>query len=789
MAVPPTNITTTTTTPSPATPKVANASQQVSPDIQQKQATVASTATPKATSDLAAVLLPVKLQQPQTTVSTDLDITIQNQQYQLTKTAELQKLLQQTAQVVITSEQAKAVTKAANLALTQGTNTAQPTNMPQQFAPAVTVNQPAVSVISTQLVLLAQTINLTLPTSLTELAQQNGVSTQQLSSLASRPQGYTLPTAQISQGLLTFTDGPSIKLPHTIALSEGQYLAKVVVNQQQLQLALTPVVAKVNVDLVKQAAAMPDLQSNNVVLTKNEPAQILSQFLKKLEATPLPSTNNPKTPVNQSGINQNTINQNSINQSKPATGSTSTNDVVNSAQQASRNIASSGANSTSNIVNGLGSRPEIGLSIGNGNTGVSAAKEIPVNLSTTVVTSTSTGIKTNSGNEQQSSQQTSAIKPQGRQGGQHLTPTDIGHHTQKVSGQQLTTSYTSSSISSTTMPVAQNPQTISTAQATQTTSNAQVPQVPQATQSIPPVANIAVTNDAAQSTQTVNKDPQPIEVLNKALSKAGAMPIKQQQNLQLPNSLATELLKHLPQMSPHPLSALSDPHLLSHELHSLASLNLAQSILPSNSASSPVYSGGAITTLFQLLLGVKAQSNSSGLSAKLQDHLAQLQQRTLAKLTGNSGLLGALDKLGGADSMAQLANSIAMYQQASTDQNQAMTWYFALPYSINQRDEQFEGKFEHDSEQDQEKGGWKLQLKFNLAQGSLLICAHKKADKLDIQFKGNSQSLLERVDKFNGALATKISQIGLTPGTFSSQLTHIPATLLPGDHYLVKTRA
>ena len=289
-----------------------------------------------------------------------------------------------------------------------------------------------------------------------------------------------------------------------------------------------------------------------------------------------------------------------------------------------------------------------------------------------------------------------------------------------------------------------------------------------------------------------DSDPAPIEVLNKALSKAGAMPIKQQLSQQIPHNLASELFKHLPQISPHPLSALSDPALLSSELYSLAALNLAHTQLGHSTSAqpSPLFSGSAITTLFQLLLGVKTKSTGSGISDKLQAHLAQLQQRTLSKLSANSGLLAALDKLGGADSLAQLANSIALYQHASTDPNQAMTWYFALPYSINQRDEQFEGKFEQENDSDKDKkAGWKLQLKFNLAQGSLLICAHKQAEVLDIQFKGNNQMLLTKVERFNQALSDKITQIGFTPGKLTTQLAQIPATLLPGDHYLVKTRA
>ena len=652
-------------------------------------------------SDLAAVLLPVKVGQPP--ASAQLDISIENQQYQLNKTAELQKLLQQTAQVVIASDQAKLVARAVssvNLPVAQAeVINSQSTSPAIPTASAGSTATPPAQTVATQLVLLAQPIQLALPQGLEELAKQNGVSTQQLASLAARVQGYPLPTAIIDQGKLTFSGGTSIQLSPNTALNSGQYLAKVVVQHQQLQLALTPVIAEISVNLTKLPAppqATQTLESANIIITKNEPAQILSQFLKKLESTPLPIIDNA---VKGSDAQQKTPNELTSSSAKVGHDSTAVKTLTPVTQQQN----SSGLSAESNLAK----------------TGSNMAQQ--ANLAKSAVNNT----------VEQTALPTKSVAEQ---------------NTPKVN--------TSSAIDN-------------------------------SAKNNPP-------NNPASNKMNSDSDPAPIEVLNKALSKAGAMPIKQQLSQQIPHNLASELFKHLPQISPHPLSALSDPALLSSELYSLAALNLAHTQLGHSTSAqpSPLFSGSAITTLFQLLLGVKTKSTGSGISDKLQAHLAQLQQRTLSKLSANSGLLAALDKLGGADSLAQLANSIALYQHASTDPNQAMTWYFALPYSINQRDEQFEGKFEQENDSDKDKkAGWKLQLKFNLAQGSLLICAHKQAEVLDIQFKGNNQMLLTKVERFNQALSDKITQIGFTPGKLTTQLAQIPATLLPGDHYLVKTRA
>ncbi|MCL1112933.1 hypothetical protein L2703_04890 [Shewanella basaltis] len=697
MVLPTAHSATTIATPAPQQPANASQANTSAPQQTQSSSETAKHITSNITSDLSAMLLPVQVQQKQTSVNTQINVAIQEQQYLLNKTAELQKLLQQTSQIVISNEQAKSVARAA---MTQ-------VAIPADVAQLATQTMASAKPIPAQLILLAQTVQFALPQSLTELAAQNGVSTKQLMTLASRPQGYPLPTAHISQGQLTFTDGPTVQLPNSTVLNNGQYLAKVVLNQHQLQLALTPVIGEIKVDLLKQSSTPQSVQHNNIVVTKNEPVQILSQFLKKLEASPLPSTN--------------TVNE--TTQLKTPSGQISA--AVNSTQLAEKSPAERTQMVSQQTVNSTKSQDIAGLNTQN--------------------TAQSPQTKNND--------TLANIQAQGKQTEVKTNPLNLNQGTTK-SG--------------------------SNANIQQLTQNPTLPQTKQET-----------ALGAKPLNTTPNQDPQPIEVLNKALSKAGAMPIKQQHSLQVSNNLATELLKQLPQINPQPLSALSDPKLLSNELYSLAGLNLAQTQLSANNAvATTLYSGGAITTLFQLLLGVKAKTTGTGISAKLQEHLNQLQQRTLAKLSANSGLLSALDKLGGADSLAQLAGSIALYQQASTDPSQAMTWYFALPYSLNQRNEQFEGKFEQENEQDNDKSsGWKLQLKFNMTQGSLLICAHKKAEKLDIQFKGNNQALLAKVDQYNGALADKISQIGLSPGTFSTQLTPIPATLLPGDHYLVKTRA
>ncbi len=240
----------------------------------------------------------------------------------------------------------------------------------------------------------------------------------------------------------------------------------------------------------------------------------------------------------------------------------------------------------------------------------------------------------------------------------------------------------------------------------------------------------------------------------------------------------------MPQLSPQPLSQLSIPEALKADLLGLATLNLAT---PQLNQAALFMNASAISSLFQLLLGVRANNTNNVVSQKLANYLEQLQ----AKTGLSTNLLNQLSKAGGLETMGQLASSLHLYQQASSENNGNLVWYFALPYGINQRHEQLEGKFEQDADKDkqQKQKGWHLQLKFNLTQGPLLISARCHLQTLDIQFKGNNQQLLNRVDNFLLPLGQKLSQIGFTPGELSTQIAQVPATLLPGDHFLVKTKA
>ncbi|GIU33292.1 hypothetical protein TUM4637_27430 [Shewanella hafniensis] len=273
------------------------------------------------------------------------------------------------------------------------------------------------------------------------------------------------------------------------------------------------------------------------------------------------------------------------------------------------------------------------------------------------------------------------------------------------------------------------------------------------------------------------------DVLQKAFNKAGTLPIELSRSNNSSN-LASELLKHLPHIGLPPLSQLNDLDELKANILGLTSLNLAT---PLSNQASMFMNASAITSLFQLLLGFKANNSSNSMSKKLADYLEQLQ----AKVGFSTKQLGQLSKAGGLDSMGQLASNLHLYQQASNENAGNLVWFFALPYGINQRHEQLEGKFEQevDSDDPEKKAGWRLQLKFNLAQGPLLIAAQQHNQQLDIQFKGNSQMLLNKVNNFLTPLSEKLSQLGFTPGELSTQIAQVPATLLPGDHFLVKTKA
>lgn len=332
-------------------------------------------------------------------------------------------------------------------------------------------------------------------------------------------------------------------------------------------------------------------------------------------------------------------------------------------------------------------------------------------------------------------------------------------------------------------------------QSTQTVDNAQLQQPKNA----PLPGTEKISNQAHQQATQANAD-KPVgtsasnkvagetakapelNFLQRAFNKAGAMPRAEAMTLEVKHNLAAELLKQLPALSPVPLSELTEPSQLRSELLGLTGLQLTSQ----QTQSQPSTQASAITTLFQLLLGVRAGNQNLSVPQRLKQYLEGLQSR--------SGLqthqLASLEKSGTLDALQQMSQAVALYQQANTD-NSGQCWYFMLPYYLNQRNEQLEGKFEHnnqDKDADKDKA-WQLQLKFNLGMGSLLVKAQVKDTKVDLQFIGSTQALISRVSNFLPPLSQKLVQLGLTPNELNAHVAPVPATLLPGDHYLVQLKA
>lgn len=614
---------------------------------------------------------------------------------------------------------------------------------------------------STQLIALATPLTLKVPETVINLARQNDISLAQLNTLAARPQGYALPNVTINNAELQFSNGTTLAADNGSRLVDGEYLAKIVISQNRLTLMLTPVISRLDINIgakIDSLNIIADKQAANVVIAKAEPAQIINHFFKKLESI-----------TAQSDLASNTTNT-----SAKGDASVKSADIL--------------ASSTTN----LSVKPAASTASNTQNANINAATQ---NAVTTTAASLSIAVGQTAANAGLSLNLSQDLSPPSLK-----NQTPAPSNTELAQGKMATNTAAQTSTqpntldktvkaqdihSSATQTTAQNRTATNSPQGEASTVKASLSTAVNLGAASPPsdkpslgvnaqTLASAVTAKNLDLSQTTT-----IDVLQKAFTKAGALPLEQL-NGRPPDNLATELLKHLPSLGPQPLSQLADPDVNRADILGLAALNLAN---PQTSAAALLLNGGAISSLFQLLLGVKANQK---VSTKLANYLEQLQ----AKSGFNSKQLGQLSKAGGLESLAQLASSLHLYQQASSDNNGNLTWFFALPYSISQRHEQLEGKFERgdQSDEQQKNNGWKLQLKFNLTQGPLLICAQNH-QQLDIQFKGNSQLLLNKVECFLTPLSQKLTQLGFAPGELSTQIAQVPATLLPGDHFLVKTKA
>lgn len=244
-------------------------------------------------------------------------------------------------------------------------------------------------------------------------------------------------------------------------------------------------------------------------------------------------------------------------------------------------------------------------------------------------------------------------------------------------------------------------------------------------------------------------------------------------------SLLTLIQQILPLAFPRALGELSSPTILQQELVDSVTASIASSSLPKLASSSH---SNTIGILFQLLLGRQHQQSNT---TQLNQYLNQLQQ----KMRMGSALLNLLDKANTGDVMGKLISSLTLYQQASSDTSQATNWYFTLPYMLDSRQEELEGHFEQTKDDAPNNQRWRLQLKFNLALGAILINAEVNQNRLKLGFTSDSDKLLTQVNDKLTPLSQKISAIGLVADSIVTHKAKVPGSLLPGEHYLVKIKA
>ncbi|KPZ69880.1 Flagellar hook-length control protein FliK [Shewanella sp. P1-14-1] len=644
--------------------------------------------------------------QPAAANPSQVTLDIKGKQIQFKPSLQVNQLLQAGAKVMISAEQ-----------VTQLTTSTQPS--PTQ----------AVNLGQQQIVIVGQPVRLNLPDEILNIAYSNGISSKQLLTLASRPQGYPLPIVNINTNVMRFDNGTNVTVSTLPTLPSGTQVAYVSQIAGKLQLILSPVrliesvPMTLKVDHITDAStkAAPSLTSQleQRIITRNEPVQVLSQFLKKLEHMPAAIENSHTRPVQSN---------------------TTTYPVQNPA--------------TELIAKQSHQEQALFIKIKDVLTSPFNNRSIDL-LNSNVSQLLSKGASLSPDQFKQLTNLILQMAQSSNAGSLRVTQDQIAAITTQVNKLTPQAKLDAAHISAATKLTGET------------------------------VAN-TVSNNTVAGNSLVSHSKSPFEVLNQNLSKAGAMPSQQADTTQS-QSLASQLLKILPKLDPSPITELVNPQLLKAELTQLANLNLSQTASIPNSA----LMGGAITSLFQLLLGFKLKSVNTSMSPKLQNYMAKLQQKVISSMTANHPMLAALDKAGSLESLTKFASSVNLYQQASNENSQTQTWYFALPYSIGQRNEQFEGKFEQSTakDEDEKQQGWRLQLKFNLAHGPLLINAHKQGKYLDLAFTGDNPAILSKVDSFQEALAEKINQAGLQAREIKTTVAPVAATLLPGDHYLVKTNA
>ncbi|GIU20268.1 hypothetical protein [Shewanella sp. MBTL60-007] len=273
-----------------------------------------------------------------------------------------------------------------------------------------------------------------------------------------------------------------------------------------------------------------------------------------------------------------------------------------------------------------------------------------------------------------------------------------------------------------------------------------------------------------------------------ALRKAGGLPTSFAKKAPAEESLATALQRLLPNLMPEPLAELTQPQRLKQAIEAMLQLSISSSIGISNAAHTHI---DIIQLLFLQLLG---RNSTKTVTPELASRLKSLQQQ----LGLPEQIMKLLEGSASLSSLCKLINNLNLYQQACSKNEQTTDYFFALPYSINHYQEQVEGHIQKQSSSSEYKSSyWNLRLKFNLASGAVLVTAkmqqHAKSrssypqtDSLTLKLSSNNESLLNKIKLLQPALTQKIEAIGFSAVSINTELESIPASLLPGEHYLVK---
>ncbi|GGI67399.1 hypothetical protein [Shewanella gelidii] len=144
---------------------------------------------------------------------------------------------------------------------------------------------------------------LPLPNAIKKLAQVNHVSIQSLESLAARKHGYPLPDVDIKNGVLNFDKGSSIKIDSHAQLNNGKYLARITFASNRLNLELSPIAGRSEIQLLPTAQSTHTIenQQGQALSRENKLKRLITvsdgyaQLFAKLERSGIPEKTNNKT--------------------------------------------------------------------------------------------------------------------------------------------------------------------------------------------------------------------------------------------------------------------------------------------------------------------------------------------------------------------------------------------------------------------------------------------------------------------------------------------------------------